>query len=158
MNLFLLQKLRNSLGVHIVPQQVKNQISIHEDVGQIPDLTQQGKVSGIALSCSVSCRHGSDLVLLWLWHRLADASSNWTSSLGLPYAVGMALKRQKKKKRERNSLVVCQNNLLGIYLREIKTYIHTHINLYTNVYFLKNFYPVLCCFIFLITQRILLHL
>ena len=47
-------------------QWVKNQTSIHEDVGLIPGLTQWAKASGVAASCGVGCRHSSDLVLLWL--------------------------------------------------------------------------------------------
>ena len=33
-----------------------------------------GKGPGIAVSCGVGSRHGSDLVLLWLWRRLAAVS------------------------------------------------------------------------------------
>ena len=40
--------------------------SIHEDAGSIPDLTQRAGVS-----CGIGHRHGSDPVLLWLWHRPA---------------------------------------------------------------------------------------
>ena len=46
----------------------------------------------------MGCRRGSDPVLLWLWHRLVATALilplAWESS----YAVGAALKRQKKKK------------------------------------------------------------
>ena len=52
-------------------QQVKNMTSIHEDVGSIPSLTQWVKGSGIAVSCGVCCRSGSDPALLWLWSRPA---------------------------------------------------------------------------------------
>ena len=44
---------------------------------------------GIAVSCGIGSRHGSDLALLWLWRRLA-AVVPWEPS----YAVGMALKSQ----------------------------------------------------------------
>ena len=43
------------LGVPVVAQGVKNQISIHEDAGLIPGLTQWIKGSGIATSYSVGC-------------------------------------------------------------------------------------------------------
>ena len=42
---------------------VKNQTSIHEDVGLIPDLTHRLR-SGVAVSCGIGHRHGSDLTLL----------------------------------------------------------------------------------------------
>ena len=37
-------------------QWVKNPVSIHEDVGLIPSLTQWVKGSGVAISCDVGCR------------------------------------------------------------------------------------------------------
>ena len=40
--------------------------SIPEDVGSIHGLAQRVKVSGIAMSCGVVCRHGLDPTLLWL--------------------------------------------------------------------------------------------
>ena len=50
------------------------------------------------MSCAVGGRHGSDLVLLWLWHRLAAAALIRPLAWKPQYAAGMALKRQKKKK------------------------------------------------------------
>ena len=41
-----------------------NLTSILEDAGSIPGLAQCAKGSGIAVSCGVGHRHGSDLVLL----------------------------------------------------------------------------------------------
>ena len=43
------------------------------------------------MSCGVNCRYGSDPVLLWLWHSLLATTLTGI----LPYATGMALKRQK---------------------------------------------------------------
>jgi len=40
-------------------------------------------------------RHGSDLVLLWLWRRLAAAAL--IRAWELPYATGTALKSRKKE-------------------------------------------------------------
>ena len=55
------------------------------------------------MSCGVGHRQGSDTELLWLWCRLAAAALIQTLAWEPPYAVGAALKRQKKKKRkERN--------------------------------------------------------
>ena len=50
---------------------IKNPTSIHEDGGLIPDLAQWVERFGVAVSCSVGHRCGPDLVLLWLWRRLA---------------------------------------------------------------------------------------
>ena len=47
-------------------------------------------------------RHGSDLVLLWLWCRLVAAAPLRCLAWELPYAVGAGLKikvKLKKKKR-----------------------------------------------------------
>ena len=50
----------------------------------------------MAVSCSVGCRHSSDL-LLWLGHRLAATA--WIRPLAWepPYATGAALQKKKKK-------------------------------------------------------------
>ena len=47
-------------------QWLRNLTSTHE-AGSILGLAHWGKASSIAVSCSVDCRWGSDLVLLWLW-------------------------------------------------------------------------------------------
>ena len=41
--------------------------------------------------CDIGRRHGSDLVLLWLWHRPADAAPIHPLAWELPYARGAAL-------------------------------------------------------------------
>ena len=69
-------------------QQVKNQTSIHEDEGLIPDLNHLAKGSSIAASCSVSQTHGSDLALPWLWHRLAAAAPIRPLAWDLPCTMG----------------------------------------------------------------------
>ena len=63
-----------------------------------------GQGSGVAMSCGVGRRCGSDLALLWLWHRPAATAPirplNWEP----PYASGVALektKRQKKLKKKK---------------------------------------------------------
>ena len=44
------------------------------------------------MSCGIGRRHGSDLALLWLWRRPADAAPIQTLAWEPPYAAGMALK------------------------------------------------------------------
>ena len=51
------------------------------------------------MSCGVSRRHGSDLVLLWLWCRLAAIALIGPLAWEPPYASGAALKSKKKKKK-----------------------------------------------------------
>ena len=53
------------------------------------------------MSCDVGRRRGSDLALLWLWHRPVATAPIRPLSWEPPYAAGAALgkaKRQKKKK------------------------------------------------------------
>ena len=53
------------------------------------------------MSCGVGHRHGSDLALLWLWHRLVATAPIRALAWEPPYAAEVALekaKRQKKKK------------------------------------------------------------
>ena len=56
------------------------------------------------MSCSVGCRCGSDLAMLWLWHRPAATASIGPLAWEPSYAVGVAqemAKRQKKKKEKK---------------------------------------------------------
>ena len=66
-------------------QWVKNLSSIHEDVCLIPGLTQWIK----------------DLVLSWLWCRLAAAAPIGPLAWKLRYVASTALKSRRKKKKER---------------------------------------------------------
>ena len=50
------------------------------------------------MSCGVGRRHSSDPKLLWLWSRLAATAPIRPQAWEPPYATGVALKRQKKKK------------------------------------------------------------
>ena len=57
------------------------------------------------MTCGICHRCGSDPALLWLWRRPAAASLIQPLAWEPPYATGVALKRQKgKKKKERESL------------------------------------------------------
>ena len=49
--------------------------------------------------CGVGYRHSSDMVLLWLWCRLAAVSPIGPLAWEPPYATGMALKSKKEKKQ-----------------------------------------------------------
>ena len=52
------------------------------------------------MSCGVGRRCGSDLVLLWLWCRLAATAPIGPLAWEPPYAVGVALAGQKTKKKK----------------------------------------------------------
>ena len=49
------------------------------------------------MSCGVGRRHSLDLMLLWLWHRLATIAPIRPLAWEPPYAVGVALESKKKK-------------------------------------------------------------
>ena len=49
------------------------------------------------MSCGVGHRCGSDLALLWLWYRLAEAAPIQPLSWEVLYAAGVALKKKEKK-------------------------------------------------------------
>ena len=55
--------------------------------------------SGIAVSCGVGCRCGSDPVLLWLCHRMVALALIQSLAWELPYAMGVALKSKEIKRR-----------------------------------------------------------
>ena len=50
----------------------------------------------VGMSCGVGHRRGSDVSLLWLWHRPTAAAPIQPVAWELPYAVGMALKSKTK--------------------------------------------------------------
>ena len=60
-----------------------------------------GLRSGVAVSCGVGRRHGSDLVWMWLGYRLAAIALIQSLAWELPYATDTAPKTQKKKKKEK---------------------------------------------------------
>ena len=51
------------------------------------------------MSCNVGRRCGSDLMLLWLWCRPATVAPIQPVAWEPPYAMGVALKRQKRKSK-----------------------------------------------------------
>ena len=70
---------------------LRNQCSLHEDVGSLPGLAQQ--VKDLVLPQAVACGIDRSCVLeLELpWHRLAAAAPIWPLAWELPYAAGTAL-------------------------------------------------------------------
>ena len=74
-------------------------------MGLIPGLAQWVKGSGIATSCGVVCRCGSDLALLWLWHRPAAVAPVRPLAGEPPYATGAALKIENN---DNNNYLKCQ--------------------------------------------------
>ena len=59
----------------------------------------------VAVSCGVVHRSDLDLTLLWLWHRPVATAPVGPLAWEPPYAMGMALKRQKDKKEIKCSLL-----------------------------------------------------
>ena len=72
---------------------------IHEDAGLIPGLALW--VGNPVLLWAVGLRHGSDPALLWLWGRQVAAAPIWPLAWEPPYAAGVALERQKPKKKKK---------------------------------------------------------
>ena len=64
------------------------------------------------MSCGVDCRCGSVPELLWLWRRLVATALIRPLVWEPPYAVGVALKRQKKKKTTPPSCTKCLHFLI----------------------------------------------
>lgn len=61
-----------------------------------------GLRSGDAVSCTgVGRRCCSDPMLLWLWYRLAAAALIRPLAWKLPYAAGVALKKEKKSETKK---------------------------------------------------------
>ena len=60
----------------------------------------RGLRTGVAMSCSVDHTCGSDPVLLLLWHRLEATAPIGPLTWESPYAVGMALEKTKRQKKE----------------------------------------------------------
>ena len=84
---------------------LRTQYSVFEDVGLIPGLSQWVK-SGIATSCGIGYRGILDLLLVWLWCKLAAVALIQPLAWEIPYATGVAIKRKKKEKAN-NVRVMC---------------------------------------------------
>ena len=59
--------------------------------------------SGVAVSCGVGRRRGSNPVLLWLWRRPAATAPIRPLAWEPPHAAGAALEKTKNKKTEKTA-------------------------------------------------------
>ena len=73
-------------------EQVRTRHSVHEHAGLIPGLIQW--VTGPVLQQLARC--GLDLVLMWLWYRLAAIAMIGPLTQELSYTAGAAVKIFKK--------------------------------------------------------------
>ena len=55
------------------------------------------------MSCGVGCRRSSDLALLWLWLRQAATALIRPLAWESPYALGVALEKDKKDKTNKQT-------------------------------------------------------
>ena len=60
---------------------------------------------GVAVSCGVGCRRGSDPALLWLWCRPVAIAPIQPLAWEPPYAEGVALEKTKTKKKKKRNLI-----------------------------------------------------
>ena len=90
------------LGVPIVAQWKR--IGLGSMRLWVPSLASlSGLRIGVAVSCGVGRRRGSNLVVLWLWCRLAAKAPIRPLAWEPPYAMGAALKGQKAKNKQTNT-------------------------------------------------------
>ena len=71
--------------------------------------------SGIAVSCGVGRKHGSDPMFLWPWRRPAAAAPIQPVAWKLPYATDSALKRPKKKEKKKKKSLLTENLFFGFW-------------------------------------------
>ena len=96
-------------------QWLTNPTRSHEVVGSIPGLAQW-VTAGVAVSCGIGHRCGLDLVLLWLWRRLAATAPNGPLAWEPPCDMGAAqeMAKRKKKKKKNQNLLTTSMSLLAV--------------------------------------------
>ena len=70
------------------------------------------------MSCGVGCRYGLELVLLRLWHRPATIALIQPLAWELPYAVGLALKKEKEKRKKQNILMARKMLMVECFMKK----------------------------------------
>ena len=91
------------------------------------------------MSYGVDRRNGSDLTLLWLWCRLAAVAHMWLLVWELPYAIGVVLKKRKKKDRHKKTYL----SFISTKGQPFTEYVLTRILTLDSVRSLSFFPPVL---------------
>jgi len=82
-----------------VAQWLTNPTRNDEVASSVPGLAQWVKGSGVAVSCGVGCRRGSDPSLLWLWCRLVATAPIRPLAWEPPCATGAALEKAKRQNK-----------------------------------------------------------
>ena len=80
-------------------QWLTNPTRNHEVADSVPALAQWVKGSGVAVSCGVGCRRGSDPALPWLWRRLVATALIQPLAWEPPYAAGAALEKAERQNK-----------------------------------------------------------
>ena len=95
--------------------------------------------SGVAMSCGVGCRHGSDPALRWLWHRLAAAALIQPLAWEPPFAVSEALKKDQKKKRYMlKNMPLTLMSVPHIFIIFLKNFLVTNRSCFEEIYRYTN--------------------
>ena len=89
---------KSSPGAPVMSQWLTNPTRKHGVEGLIPGFAQW---VGIAVSCGVGCRLGSDPALLWLWCRPASTALIGPLAWEPSYAVGSGPRNGKKTKKKK---------------------------------------------------------
>ena len=87
-------------GVPVVAQWLTNPTRNQEVEGSVPGLAQWVKGSGVALSCGVGHRRGSDPMLLCLWHRPVATALITPLAWEPPYAAGSSPRKAKRQNKQ----------------------------------------------------------